>query len=240
MKRFSFKNIQILRWLRHFLVLCGIFFFLMLVMAFTTAPFYFYHWLGTGLPVLKNKPDVIVMLGGSGMPSESNLIRCWYVATAASSFPESKVLVAMPGDPLDSAGTPARLVKELVLRGVDAGRINLELRGTNTRSQALRCKELVEKSQSVWLVTSPEHMRRSMLCFRKAGFLRIGGLPAFENPSEADFSFRDDELGGKSTVLPDVGQNFQIRYEIWTQLKYEVLITRELLALGYYRLRGWI
>jgi len=240
MKRFSFKNIQFLRWLRYFLVFSGIIFFVVVMLAFTTAPFYLYHWLGTGLPELKEKPEVIVMLGGSGMPSESNLIRSWYAASAAASFPGSRLVVAMPGDPADSTGTPARLKRELEIRGVDSGRLVFELEGTNTRSQALRCRELLDANQPVWLITSPEHMRRSLLCFRKAGFTRIGGLPAFENPSEADFSFSDDELGGKPTLLPDVGHNMQVRYEIWTQLKYEILIARELLALGYYRLRGWI
>ncbi len=89
------------------------------------------------------------------------------------------------------------------------------------------------------LVTSPEHMRRSLLCFRKAGFEQVCGLSAFENAAEADFSFRDDDLGRNPVLVPDVGSNLQLRYQVWTHLRYEIMFTREMLALVYYRLRGW-
>jgi uncharacterized SAM-binding protein YcdF (DUF218 family) len=240
MKRFSFKNIQILRFLRFILLLSGIFFLLCIGLSLTTLPYWGVHWLGTSMVKTEEKPFSIILLGGSGMPSESNLIRSWYTASAAAAFPDSKVIIVMPGNAGDSTDTPMKMKKELMIRGIDPKRIFFEMKGTNTRSQAIQCATLLAPDQSVWLVTSPENMRRSILCFRKVGFKKIAGLPAFENPSEADFSFRDNELGGKPTILPDVGNNLQIRYQLWNHLKYEILIARELVALTYYRLRGWI
>jgi hypothetical protein len=129
---------------------------------------------------------------------------------------------------------------ELVLRGVNPGNIRFEQKGTNTRSQALNCSHLIRTSSPVLLVTSPENMRRSVLCFRKVGFETVYGLPAFENAAEADFSFADNELGGNKALVPDIGKNTTIRYQVWTHLKYEILIVRECLAITYYKLRGWI
>jgi uncharacterized SAM-binding protein YcdF (DUF218 family) len=240
MKRFSFKNIQILQLLRFIILLSGIFFLLCIGLSLTTLPFWGYHWLGTSMAKIKEKPSTIILLGGSGMPSESNLIRSWYTARAAAAFPESSVIIVMPGDTGDSTSTPQKMKKELMIRGIDSNRISFEMKGTNTRSQAIQCAALLDPTQPVWLVTSPENMRRSILCFQKLGFKKAGGLPAFENASEADFSFRDEELGGKPTILPDVGNNLQVRYQLWNHLKYEILIAREMAALAYYKLRGWI
>jgi hypothetical protein len=83
-------------------------------------------------------------------------------------------------------------------------------------------------------------MRRAVLCFQKAGFEKVNGLPAFENALEADLTFTDDELGGNKTGVPDVGKSINARYQVWNHLKYEILIAREIAALSYYRLRGWI
>jgi uncharacterized SAM-binding protein YcdF (DUF218 family) len=240
MKRFSLKNIQILRLLRFFLILCGVFFLFCLGLSLTTLPYWGYHWLGTSKSVMVDHPGAIILLGGSGMPSESNLIRSWYAAKAASVFPGSKIIIVMPGIEGDSTDTPEKMKKELVLRGIEPVRIYFETKGTNTRSQAMKCARIADPAKPLLLVTSPENMRRSVLSFVKAGFKQVGGLPAFENPSEADFSFSDKELGGKPSLLPDVGDNMQVRYQMWNHLKYEVLIVRELLALTYYRIRGWI
>jgi uncharacterized SAM-binding protein YcdF (DUF218 family) len=240
MLRFSFKSIQILRLLRIFFLLCGVFFLICVGLALTSLPFWWIHWLGTSLSGIKQNPETIVLLGGSGMPSESNLMRSWYTSHAAAAFPDSRILIVMPGNSEDSLSTPSRMKKELVIRGISPEKIMFETKGTNTRSQALSCSEALNPKLPVLLITSPENMRRSILCFRKAGFQKVNGLPAFENAAEADFSFRDDDLGGKSVLLPDVGNNMQVRYQIWNHLKYEILFFRELTALAYYRMRGWI
>ena len=240
MAKNKFKIIHFLRILRIIFVLSGVFFLICVLLALTTLPFWGYHWLGTSESELKQKPETIILLGGGGMPSESNLIRSWYTEQAAKTFNGAKVVIAMPGDVTDSLSTPRLMKKELILRGVDSSLILFEHLGTNTRSQALNCKELVNEPEPILLVTSPEHMRRAVLCFRKTGFKNVNALPAFEDAVEADLSFKDDELGGNKKMVPDVGQSIQVRYQIWTHLKYEILIAREMMALAYYRLRGWI
>jgi uncharacterized SAM-binding protein YcdF (DUF218 family) len=240
MAKSRFKNIHFLRLLRILLILCGAILLASIVIAFTPLPFWGYYWLGTSKSGLKSKPGAIVLLGGGGMPSESNLMRGWFASKAAGSFPESKVYIVMPGDLADSLSTPVKMKDELVLRGVDPEKIRFENKGTNTRSQALNCGKLIPLKSPVLLITSPEYMRRAVLCFQKAGFEKVDALPAFENASEADFSFNDEELGGNKILVPNVGKNTAVRYQVWNHLKYEIVIVRESLALGYYKIRGWI
>lgn len=240
MNRINTKSIVFLRILRNLTAGFGIFFLVCVLLAFTKQPYWGYHWLGTSKAEMKWKPEVIVVLGGGGMPSQSNLMRGWFAAKAANSFPEAKVLLVMPGNIEDSLSTPVLMKEELVVRGVQSKNISFEDKGTNTRAQALNCAKLINPKTPVLLVTSPEHMRRSVLCFRKAGFKKVNALPAFENALEADLKFDDDKLGGNKTLVPDVGENINARYQLWNHLKYEILIAREITALAYYRLRGWI
>lgn len=234
------KSIYFLRLLRNLLLLFGIFFSICVILALTEQPYWAYHWLGTSKAELKSTPEKIILLGGGGMPSSSNLMRSWYVGQAARSFPDAEVIVAMPGDLTDSTSTPQRMRNELVVRCVNPELIRFEPEGTNTRSQALNCQGLVKMQTPILLITSPEHTRRSVLTFRKVGFETVYALPAFENAAEADFSFDDDKLGGNTLLVPDVGNNTNVRYQLWNHLKYEILVAREMMALTYYRLRGWV
>lgn len=240
MAKTKIKSIYFLRLLRNLLVLIGFFFLICVIMALSSAPFWGYHWLGTSKSELKWPPKTIVLLGGGGMPSQSNLMRSWYVDKAAELFPEANVIIAMPGQLSDSLSTPMLMKDELILRGISSDRIHFEAQATNTRAQALNCQGLLKMQTPILLVTSPEHMRRAVLCFKKAGFEKVNALPAFENAAEADFSFNDDELGGNTILVPDVGKSINIRYQLWNHLKYEILIAREMVALSYYKLRGWI
>lgn len=240
MKEIRIKNIHFFRILRNILVTAGIFFILSIAVALTSLPFWGLHWLGTSKAELKQKPNTIVLLGGGGMPSESNLMRSWYVEKAAKRFTGARVMIVMPGSLSDSLSTPRLMQKELQLRGISAGRIFFENMGTNTRAQAINCSGLLEQKSPVLLVTSPEHMRRAVMCFQKVGFNKVDGLPAFENATEADLTFKDDELGGNKLLVPDVGQSISVRYQLWNHLKYEIIFLREIAALTYYRLRGWI
>lgn len=240
MRIHTFKNIQFLRLFRGFLMVAGLFMIMLVILAFTTVPFYGYHWLGTSCSGISGQPQYIIMLGGSGMPGGSNLMRCWYTARAASDFQDAEVFIVMPGNMDDSSSTPAKLRDELVLRNVPGDRISFETNGTNTRSQALECRRKIPAQAPVLLITSPENMRRSVLTFKKAGFEKVYALPSFENPSEADFSYTDSELGERPAFVPEVGRNTQLRYQVWNHLVYEIQIARELTALAYYRLRGWI
>jgi uncharacterized SAM-binding protein YcdF (DUF218 family) len=238
--KFKTKSIYFLRILRNLLTVVGIFFTGCIILALTEQPYWGYYWLGTSKSELTWKPEVIIVLGGGGMPSQSNLMRGWYVGNAAKSFPDATVVIVMPGDISDSLSTPRVMKNELILRGIKPENIVFEDQGTNTRAQALNCMNIIKLQTPVLLITSPEHMRRAVLCFRKAGFEKVNGLPAFENALEANLKFDDDKLGGNQTLMPDVGESINARYQLWNHLKYEILIAREMVALGYYRLRGWI
>ena len=90
------------------------------------------------------------------------------------------------------------------------------------------------------LVTSPEHMYRAILSFEKAGFSQVQGLPTFETSVDEDkLYFNDRDLKGNA-IVPPIGHNKQLRYQFWTHLKYEIIVIREVFALGYYKLRAWI
>ncbi|MCK3685020.1 YdcF family protein [Maribellus sp. YY47] len=211
-----------------------------IVLALTSAPYRGYHWLGTSQSKINQKPQYIILLGGGGMPSQSNLMRSWYTAVAVKSFPEAKVVIAMPGELEDSMSTPQKMKAELEVRAIAEDQILFEARGTNTSSQALNCAGIISYQTPILLITSLEHMRRAVFCFRKVGYEKVNALPAFENVAEADFAFNDDELGGNTIFIPDVGQNINVRYKLWNHLKYEILFVREMFALSYYKLRGWI
>ncbi|WP_321289126.1 YdcF family protein [uncultured Sunxiuqinia sp.] len=234
---------KILKFLKRFVFAAGILFLILLGLSFTTSPYYAYHWLGTSLAEVNEKPEYIIMLGGGGMPSQSNLMRAWFVVDAAHQFPTSKVIISIPGNLNDSLSTPKRVATDLIKRGISKDRILFEQHGTNTRWQALNLRLLHGRlltQKSLLIVTSPEHMRRSVLCFQKVGFTKVNALPAFENMLEADLSFDDDKLGGNQLPIPNIGKSKSFRYQFWNHLKYEILIARELAALGYYKLRGWI
>ncbi|MDP2338909.1 MAG: YdcF family protein [Bacteroidota bacterium] len=221
----------------------GILFLVCLILSFTSLPYWGYYWLGTSQSKITEKPDYIVLLGGGGMPSESNLMRAFFVFRAAKESPESRIIITIPGNPTDSTSTARLVAAELVSKGIATDRILYEELGTNTRSQAIHLQKFnAEKltGKAILLVTSPEHMRRAVLTFKKAGFARVSALPAFENALEADLIFKDNELGGNKILIPDIGSNISVRYQFWNHLKYEILIARELAALGYYKLRGWI
>ncbi len=140
---------------------------------------------------------------------------------------------------------------ELILRGIAPSRIMFEDSGTNTRAQAvnifkrisnieqIRPSPLAPRPSSLVIVTSPEHLYRAVLTFKKAGFLKVDGLPAFEKDVEGDLSFNIIKPGDRNFFL-NLGNNITLRYQFWSQLHYEALIIREWIALLYYKLSGWI
>lgn len=64
--------------MRSILAAFGILFLILLIISFTTWPFWGYYWLGTSKSKISGKPDYIILLGGGGMPSESNLMRAFF------------------------------------------------------------------------------------------------------------------------------------------------------------------
>ena len=227
---------------RWILIIFGMVLLILIVFAFTSGPFWMYYHLGTKNIDYDFRPDCIVLLGGSGMPSESNLIRSYYAAKTAEEYPAVPLIIVLPGDTSDTSSAVFQLTGEMILRGTGAERILYEAEGLNTRAQALNVFALLSdsaKKSKIVIVTSPEHMRRSMLCFKKAGFEDIGGCPAFEYANESDLTAFKDDLGGNG-LIPGVNKSISLRYRFWIHLKYEVMIIREYFALAYYRLKGWI
>lgn len=250
---------SIFKFFRLFLFLSGSLFLVQIILAFTSAPFWIWYGLGTSKADITGPPDYIVVLGGSGIPSESGLMRTYYTGVVAEYFPDATIIVALPGDTADSLSSISKMKDELALRGIPRERILVEDSGTNTRAQALLIRNMVadtgygiretglsagrsripDPGSRILLITSPEHLYRAVLTFEKAGFEQVDGVPAFESDIESDITFNSKKLGGKRWV-PDVGDSITLRYQFWTQLHYEILILREWMAIGYYWLMGWI
>jgi hypothetical protein len=70
-------------------------------------------------------------------------------------------------------------------------------------------------------------------CFKKAGFEEVYGYPTFERPSDED-SLRDRKK--RKQIRPTLN----LWYNLWSYLNYELLVFREYLSIGYYKVRGWI
>lgn len=205
------------------------------VLCFSPVPWRLYRWLSTDRPPAGN-PAFIVVLGGGGIPSETGLMRTYEAAALARRFPGATLIVALPSEGEPEAGAPGLMKAELVMRGVEAGRILLEPRGRNTHEQALNAAEMIPgpETNRVLIVTSPEHVRRAAGAFRKAGFGAACGAPAFEET--ADYELNYDQEAGE----PDLGRLPVLRYDFWNNLGYLDRSARELAALGYYRWMGWI
>jgi uncharacterized SAM-binding protein YcdF (DUF218 family) len=253
---------MILRILKYILFSFGCLFLILFIFCLTSAPFWTWYNLSTKHAGIHRVPEVIIVLGGGGMPSESGLMRTWYAARIGNHFLRSKIIIALPGDTADSLSSVYQMKEELVLRGISGNRISYESLGTNTRAQAMNIFKVISNidqrvlkyeypdklhnsssiqhpASSILIITSPEHLYRAVRAFRKAGFLLVDGAPAFETAIESELSFDDRLLGGKRW-LPSIGKNITVRYQFWTQLHYEQLILREWLAIAYYKLNGWI
>jgi uncharacterized SAM-binding protein YcdF (DUF218 family) len=208
----------------------------------TTLPWRLYYWLSMPDAVLKETPAQLVILGGGGIPSETGLMRTYFGAATAAVYPQADVIVALPGDASNPDSAIGMMRRELVARGVAPGRIVLESRGTNTRSQAIEARRLLGEAavaQPLLIVTSPEHMRRAVLTFRKAGWQQVGSMAAFDAGVDSDLQIDetsvDDQLAVKS-----VEGSVAVRYEFWNHLTYLTRSARELTALAYYKLKGWV
>lgn len=246
----------IVRILKYILITFGCICFVLIILCFTSAPFWSYYRLATKNAGIHRPPDYIIVLGGGGIPSETGLMRTYYAAMLGNSFPRSCIVVALPGDSTDALSAVSLMKKELILRGIRPGRIRLESKGTNTRSEALNIWRMISGNRDsrdnrdnlngkdhlprIAIVTSPEHLNRAVGSFRKAGFTAVDGLPAFEMALESDLSYNDRALGGRRWIIPGIGRNIIFRYQFWTQLRYEELIVREMFATAYYKLKGWI
>jgi uncharacterized SAM-binding protein YcdF (DUF218 family) len=220
-------------------VILGVFLFLLVAFSFTSLPFYAFYHLGTGFPI-QNKPTYIVVMGAGGMPGAEGLMRCYYGADAARQFPDAKIIIALPTLPqyFDDSHTK-KMYHEMVLRGVDSTRFLFEITGTNTRQQAANIAQMTgDGNQNCFLViTSPEHINRTVKVFRKLGMDCSGGLPSFEEALDPDLLLTSEEL--KSGKIP-AQRMAAFRYNMWNYLKLEITVLREYIAIAWYWLNGWI
>jgi uncharacterized SAM-binding protein YcdF (DUF218 family) len=228
-----------IRIIKYVLISFGCFFLISLILCFTSLPFWAWYDLSTKKAGIHRPPACIIVLGGGGMPSETGLIRIWYTALLANHFQHAQVIIALPGNSRDSLSSVYQMQKELVHRGISSERIIIEDSGTNTRSQALMIRKKIPTHQAIAIVTSPEHLCRAVLTFQKAGFSKVDGLPSFDYTIESDITFIDRQLGGRRWI-PNLGKNITLRYQFWSQLRYEELTLRELFAITYYWAKGWL
>ncbi len=242
MNRIKNKILRRLLKITRYTLLCfGGFCVFMIIFPFTSGPFWIYHWLGTTNVDNVKQPEAIILLSGGGMPGEDGLFRTYYTARAAKEFPGIPIIIAMPGDTTDSYSSIMLTYQELLLRSIDTSRVFFENIGANTREQALEIASGYPSllNDSVMIITSPVHMRRAVLAFEKVGFKHVVSLATFDRIIESDLSFEDENLGG-SQLIPGLGNSINLRYRFWGHLKLEIDILRELIALGYYGIKGWI
>lgn len=209
-----------------------------LLLALTPAPFYMHYALGNDPGEASEesfRPDRIVMFGGAGMPSESNLMRLYYTAAFANRYPVP-VIIVHPEDPV----CRTEMTQYLVNAGIPEHRIQFMEQGSNTRSQALELaqSDAALLNSRLLVVTSPEHLRRTVKTMKKAGFQHVRGAAAREATVDFDLSLKGKELHGNKAV-PTV-KSTNLRYTFWNYLQLEITCIREYIALGYYRLKGWI
>jgi uncharacterized SAM-binding protein YcdF (DUF218 family) len=197
-----------------------------IVVALTGLPPALVSWMVTADVVLQEEPRYVVVLGGGGIPSESGLIRTYYAAQHGAGLTGATFIVSLPTDHDPETSSVGRMRDELVMRGIDRESILMEYKGKNTYQQARSIRNMLgyrALGEPLLIVTSPYHARRSLLCFRRQGFENVACLAAQSVAAEADMG---PATGG--------------RYNIWGTLVYEVWYARELVALAYYRMRGWL
>lgn len=227
---------------RTFLAL-GLWFLFLLFFSFTTGPFYLYYWLGKSNSEYHFKPKHIIILGGAGYPSATALLRSYYASEIYKNVDTCDIYVCQPSSNSANIQTSDayKISKDLMIRGVDSTKLFLETEGKNTREEALQIAAVNPKfiNENCILVTSPEHMKRAIAVFRKVGFKNIGGEPTFDLCGPADLTYDDNDLGGRRTV-PSIGQGTQLRYQFWNHFVYQIVCYRELTAIAWYWLKGWI
>ncbi|MBK7967024.1 MAG: YdcF family protein [Bacteroidetes bacterium] len=235
---------KFLRWCKILFLCISCFLIFCVLFAFTTGPYWIYHWLGTSKSEFHFQPECIIIMGGAGYPGESSLIRSYYAAETWKRNPSAKIIITQPAaacvrpELSDAWG----IRKDLIIRGVDSTKVLLEIKGKNTREEGMEVMKIFPGAESKHcvIVTSPEHMRRSILTFKKLGFKQLGGVPTWNASGPVDLDYKDSNLGGNKVPLPNVGGSLQLRYQFWNHLRYQVICYRELMGLAWYQLRGWI
>lgn len=223
------------RWLRFYLYATAIVATLFVLLALTDIPYYAYHNLSLKKQQLTQKADVIVLMGGEGMPSPKGLMRSYFTVKAAHENPNSKIVIALPLNEEDSTEQLDLIANELIKNDINKQRIVFESKGYNTRSQAVEILKMFSKQHSMLIVSSPEHMYRAVRSFEKVGFEEVGSYPTFEVPEDEEMLKSKDKKRRKEEI-----QSLDLRYNLWSYMQYEIIVFREYLAIAYYWWKGWI
>ncbi len=179
--------------------------------------------------------EAIVVLGGGGATylagdqqttalSEASTLRALEAVRLYGLLDSPWVIVSggtnMRSGLLDPESEPLR--ETLMEMGIPGDKIILESDSQNTQAQAVNIPPLLESLgvERFILVTSPTHMRRSVLAFREVG---LDPLPAISTQQS------ESQVAPGQRVIPDG--------DVLSQSKTAM---REIMALIYYALRGWI
>ena len=218
--------LRIIRFLgRVSVVTLAVLFVLQVVIASSPIPEWLMEWLSVSDDEAEHNPRYVVVLGHD-IPSQAGLICAYYAAQSGRDRGGITYIIAMPTDDDPDKSSPGRIRDELVLRGIPRSDILFESTGLDTHQQAVFVRKMLADdalAQPLLLVTSPSHMRRALLCFRKQGFTHMTPLPAYDITSQID-----------------LGPWIFFRYTFWARLEWQARIARELTALVVYKLRGWI
>ncbi|MBO4615305.1 MAG: YdcF family protein [Bacteroidales bacterium] len=227
----------ILKWL---FISLGIITVIINIFALTPLPFYMHRSLGEDASwendsTTQFTPDYIIMFGGAGMPSESNLIRLHYTAEIACKLHKPIILV----HPKDSL-CQAEMTQYLVNYGIASDSIMYMTDGSNTRSQAVCLADSFPqlKEASSLIITAPEHLSRTLKCLKKCEIENIRGIGTFESTVDFDLSIDNQTLKG-NRYIPDV-ESTNLRYTYWNYLRLEIICFREYFATAYYWAKDWI
>jgi uncharacterized SAM-binding protein YcdF (DUF218 family) len=130
------------------------------------------------------------------------------------------------------------MLHQMIQSGIDSSRIISETKGSNTYLQSRQVFKIVGQPQArLLIVSSPEHIHRSILTFKKTGFTNLNGQPAFEGYFDENLLVEDPS---EKQSLQKPGQNLSLRYNMWSYLQYEIKVLREITALAFYKLKGYI
>ena len=179
--------------------------------------------------------EAVVVLGGGGATylagnqrttalSEASTLRALEAVRLFELLESPWVIVSggtnMRSGLLDPESEPLR--KTLLEMGIPTDKIILESDSNNTQEQAKNIPPLLESLgvEHFILVTSPTHMRRSVLVFQEMG---LDPLPAVSSQQS------ESQVTSSQRVLPDGDALSQSKSAM-----------REIMALIYYALRGWI
>ncbi len=168
--------------------------------------------------------DYIILLPTGAIPSPIMLMRSYKAAWEWKKNPTAKIIISNITKPPLSRSTVWSIRNELVFRGVDEDAILFEKKARNTGEHAKYIKEAGfgdPERDKFLIVTSPMHIRRSVMAFKAAGFRHVYAAGAWSKETE-----------------DDLGWGRFVRYNMWYSLMHEIEMLREFVAIAFYMATG--